>query len=118
MANLTRVYSEAFLIDEGALGESARKWFGQQLKVEELEKFRSSIRLSGSPASQWCEIIIVFANVLNADTGKIEEVPHMRWDSFDNFKKEYLIDKNVPGSRFIEDESTRSHYQYLLDYAS
>jgi hypothetical protein len=116
MAEITRVYSEAFLIDEGALGESARKWFKPNVSIKDIEDFTSSIRLAGSPASQWCELVILFAKIENAD-GNVEEVPHMRWDSFDEFKQEYLIDKNVPGSRFIEDESTKENYKYLLDYA-
>ena len=118
MADLTRVYSEAFLIDEGTLGESARKWFEPQLSVDGFESFRSSIRLSGSPASQWCEVVVLYASIYNEDLKKFEEVPHALWRSFDEFKQEFIIDKRIPNSRFIVDETTKSNYQHVLKYAS
>ena len=117
MADLTKVRVEAFLIDEECLGESMRKWFYPTLNIEDFENFRSSIQLTGSPASQWCELIIVFAKIFNEDTQEFKEVPHMLWRDFDEFKKEYLIDKNIPGCRFITDESIKNQYQYMLEYA-
>ena len=114
----TKIYIKAFLLNgDGTLGPSSGKWFRPQITNEEMESFTSKIRLSGEPDCQWCELVVVFSNILNADTGKIEEVPHMKWESFEDFKQEYFIDRNIPGCRFVEDESTRKNYQYLLDYA-
>ena len=117
MATLTKFYVEAFLLNgDCTLGPSDGKLFKPQCTIADIEEFTSKIRLSGEPDCQWCELVIGFANIANED-GKCEEVPHMRWNSFDDFKKEYLIDNNIPGCRFVEDESTKSNYKYLLDYA-
>ena len=115
---ITKIYVEGFLLNgDGTLGQSSGKWFKPQVTIEDVEKFTSSIRLSGEPDCQWGELVVVFSNILNADTGDIEETPHMRWNSFDAFKKEYICKEGIPGCRFIEDESTKSNYKYLLEYA-
>ena len=118
MSTVTRIYASAFLLNgDGTLGQSSGRWFKPQMTIGETESFTSKIRLSGEPDCQWCENVIIFANIFNEDTGKVEEVPHMRWNSFEDFKQEYLLNKNIPGCRFIEDEYTKNNYKYLLDYA-
>ena len=118
MSDVTKIYVEGFLLNgDGTLGMSNGKWFKPQMTIEEMESFTSSIRLSGEPDCQWCELVVLFASIHNVDTGKDEIVPHMRWNNFDDFKREYINKECIPGSRFITDESTRNNYKYLLEYA-
>ena len=118
MSTVTRIYASAFLLNgDGTLGQSSGRWFKPQMTIGEMEDFTSSIRLSGEPDCQWCELVVLFAQIENADTGKVEEVPHMRWNSFDEFKKEYINKECIPSNRIIEDEYTKNNYKYLLDYA-
>ena len=117
MATLTKIYIEAFLLNgDCTLGPADGKWFHPQITIEEMEDFTSKIRLDGEADCKWCELVIGFAKIAN-ENGVQEEVPHMRWSSFEEFKKEYIEEKNIPGSRFIEDESIKNNYKYLLDYA-
>ena len=113
MNKFKRIYVESSSLNEDhTLKEIKGISLDHQITIDEFENILPKIALSfDAPEEMRCERVVIIFSVFDEDTGKYEDIPRMKWESFEDFRQEYFINKSIPSYRFVDAE-----WRYQLDY--